>query len=187
MAEQDERVSGPLAHRPALNLQQTLARATIRQRFAGAARHWSRGKSALAAEGERVSGPLVPPRSRRLTAVAMVLTILPPLLVYPLYQLYLVWILPIIHAAYLHCPHNGDCPAGVTWLHLGGLLFLGVPLLVAVTSFILGYTGVVPAYRRPNSLAHVYLLKGIMVLAFLWAFLFGVALMFWMIVAGMVL
>lgn len=183
MPEQDERVSGPLAHRPVFNLQRTLAPVMIRQRLAGTARRWRRRKGALAAEGERVSGPLVPPRSHKLLVTVVILALLPPLLVYPLFRLHLLWTDPLVSEAFQQCASYYDCPTAASYAALGGLLVLGPPFLLATASLILGYMGVARARRRPDSRKEIRVLEGSMAAGLLWAMLSFLAFGVWMFLA----
>lgn len=125
--------------------------------------------------------------SRKLAAVVALLALPPPLLVYPLFRLYLLWVAPMIDEAYRQCPSDYDCPTGVLWIRVGGLLVLGLPFLIALASCFMGSIGITPSRRHRTSRANARLFWASLVLGALWACPLGVVLMFWIAWAGLVI
>ena len=111
-------------------------------------------------------------RSRKLTAVVLILGLLPLVLPVPLVGLAHLWIAPVIAAKIQACA-SFYCPPADDWARLSYLVILGPSLLVAVASLLLGSIGLFRSRQHPTSPANTSLFAASMCCGAVWVGIFG--------------
>lgn len=122
-------------------------------------------------------------RSWKLAVAVAALTILPPILPFPLWSLERLWIGPLDAAAWEQC-RAFYCPAAAHWETLGTFLVLGPSMLLVTASILLGFLGVLYSRRHPTLPGNVLMFWVSMSLGALWASILMVILQFFLAVAG---